>query len=123
MQSFHLFARTLAIYNADNYSWMNGGQVIRRNVVRAMWCTAFLLSLIVVSVLNAWTTFVLEGDLNERAFHLALMLGQLQQVFIYTSMTTKNREINAVLEQLQRTVDSRKVFFSLFLKIKSQTFS
>lgn len=108
LRGFRPFARTLAIYNLDNFRRTHDRRSIRHNLLRAIACSALFSSLIATAAMNAWPYFALEQNWNERAYHLVIMLCVVQQMCIFASMTRRNRQILETLEQLQRTVDNRK---------------
>lgn len=115
LRGFEPLAHSLLVYNAERYNrGTHSSSSIRRNVLLAIGCTVFVLSLIVVSVLNLLACCSDEMDWTERDFHFGLMLGQLQQLFIFTAMTRGNRQFIEALHQLQRTVDSRESWEIMF---------
>lgn len=108
LRGFQPLACSLTVYNAENFHRPSSSHVLGQNIRRVIGCSALFVSVSVMSSLNCWTCFLPGLEWSERAFNLALMMCLVQQLVIFTSMTTKNRQIVAALEQLQRTVDSRK---------------
>lgn len=101
-------ARSLTIYNSEHFDRRNGSHEIRQNLLVAAGYTVLSFSLTIVMVANILEFGKAELAWTQRAFHLALMLGQLQQFLISAAMTRVNRQITDALGQLQSTVESRK---------------
>lgn len=115
LRGFQPLARSLTVYNADNFRRSNSRHVLGQNICYVIGCTALFLSVSVMSSVNCWTCFLPGLEWSERAYNLALMMCLVQQLVIFTTMTTKNRQIVDALQQLQRTVDSRKFcYFVIF---------
>lgn len=108
LRGFKPLARTLTIFNPENFNRNQHRHAIWRNILRAIGCITLLISLATVASLNCWTCFLPERGWSDRASHLALMLGQLQGVFVFAAMTRKNRRITGALQQLQQTIDIRE---------------
>lgn len=115
LRAFQPMARSLTIYNTEHFSRLNRPRAIGQNLLQAAGYTTLAFSLIIVLVLNLLAFGNVELEWHERAFHLGLMLGQMQQLFIFAAMSRKNRQITNALEKLQRTVTNRKEsnFFQL----------
>lgn len=111
LRAFRPFARSLTIFNMENFDLNNDRHVIGQNLLQAIECSALFSTLIAVAAMNGWAFFAPEQNWNQRAFHLVIMLCVIQQMCIFTSMTWNNREILMTLAQLQRTVDNRERFY------------
>lgn len=108
LSGFKPLARTLTVYNSEQYDRSNSPQEIGVTVLLAAGFTMLQLSLVIMMVVNILKVIDAELDWTVRAFHLALMLGQIQQFLIAASMTRENRQIADAFEHLQRIVESRK---------------
>lgn len=110
LREFRPFARSLTVFNSENFSQGSDVHAIRRNILRAAGCTALFSALVGLSSVNCWSCLALELDWNERAYHFVLLLCILQQLFTFASMAMKSRQFINTLEKLQKIVDDRKSF-------------
>lgn len=117
LHAFNPLARSLAVFNWDNFSNNHPPHIVRRNTLQAVCCGIAYVSIIVISVMNGWSVFVFKLGWSERAFHLVVMLCLLQQFFIYTSMARKNRQIIEAMDQLQQSVTNREHLQSFCIQI------
>lgn len=108
LQSFHMMARSLTIYNSDNFVGKQNARIIGRNLFRALLISTFFISLIVVVLMCGWMLFTLEQNKSDRVYFLGFCLIHVQQLNNCTIMTKENRKIVNVLEQLQLIVDKRE---------------
>lgn len=118
LRGFHPIARSLAVYNSENFSHTNyDRRTIGRNLFHATRFTVLFVAIMAISTMNGWNCFLPGLDWSQRAYHLVLMLCLVQQLFIFASMTKRNRRISDALEHLQKTVDNRKLSHYVFLSI------
>lgn len=106
LRGFRPFARSLTVYNSDNFDHTNDRRAFRWNILRAIGCTVPYSASVVV-LLSCWLFFALASDWNERIFYLVIFLSLLQQLFIALAMIKRNRQITDALGQLQTTIDAR----------------
>lgn len=108
LRGYRPFARTLAVYNPENYGPNNDQRLVTRNLLEAIGSTILCISLVILSSLSLYICLAVAEDLLERIYQLTLILVQMQQVLIYISMSRKNRQILDALAQLQKIVNNRK---------------
>lgn len=114
LRGFRPLAHSLTIYNTKHFNYNeNGLLALILNILRALVYTALVSTLAILACFNCRWVFLPRIEWSERAFHLAMLLVLIQQLFIFVTMTQKNHQISDTLEQLQRTVNSRKNFNSL----------
>lgn len=107
LRGFHPVARSLAVYNSENFDRNKTRRAFTRSVLDAIRYTVLFVAMSAITTMNGWNCFLPGLDWSQRAYHLVVMLCLVQQLFIFTSMTKRNRQISDALEHLQRTVDAR----------------
>lgn len=108
LRGFDPIARTLTVYDSENFAGSNNRRVIRENIFRAFVYSGLILTLAILACFNCRWCFLPGIEWSERAFHLAMMLVLVQQLVIFSSTTKQSRQIVDFVKQLQRTVDSRR---------------
>lgn len=97
--------RQITIFNSDNFA-TNDRRILRRHIFQAAPMCILYTMLLVVFSFDYWLCFYNEHDWSQRAYHFAIAISLLQQFIVYV---WKNRRVTGVLEQLQASVEKRKL--------------
>lgn len=119
LRGFDPIARTLTVYDSENFGRHNDRSVFMQNILRAIGYSGLILTLAILACFNCRWVFLPGIEWSERAFHLAMMLVLIQQLVIFSSTTNKSRRIIDFVKQLQQSVNSRrnlKPFSFIFAK-------
>lgn len=104
---FRPFLVMLTIYNRNNFRGKNR-RMVMRNIARAIGFSILVAALIGVIISASWFCSNKHFKLGIVAEPLSILLGSIQVVCIYLSISSKSRQINAVLEHLDVIIRKRK---------------
>lgn len=108
LAQFRPFIQQIMIFNFENYT-TNDKSLLRRNIVRAAMMCILFTGLLVTFSINCRLCSLRETEWSKRAYHFASAMGLIQQFVIYAVMSSKNRQIAGVIEQLQTIINARKL--------------
>lgn len=108
MARFRPFIRHITAFNVENFTG-TGQHFLAVNVSRAVIMSTLFAILLIVCLLDLWLCLFKEREWNRRAYQFATALCLMQQFVIYVLMSSKNRQITGVLDEVQGIVDSRKL--------------
>lgn len=108
-QAFRPFLHILQVFNMDNFINYDL-QIILRSIYKALVIIILLLSLCVVSSLNAWCYFKDELSFVQNVQQISAALGAIQMFVIFMSISKNNHQISDGIESLQTTVKNRTIY-------------
>lgn len=116
LKEFRLVARTLAIYNLDNYFGVNNKNrhKLKWNIFATIVFTISYGLLTGLSLIDTWFATNSAIEWNIRIYNSVVVLALTHQLLIFISTNRVNRQIFNTLNDLQRIVNGSKWILAKF---------